>query len=420
MMVGKLTRYELKKSILNKFFLIIFCLFLALNVVLTGGLLDYLDLLESIATGPMAEAAAEDGGPSIWDYLSDAQENGDYMRQTYGPLADMTPEERTEFETAMVEKYGSDVFSPSFIPTAEMMTGPDYFGTDFGDFTYIGNYASLLQKNLDNQAAWDTAVNAAKAYGRDALAAGDNYGIRRNLQIIRLYSTPREEITSRTYNWEEYLFQSPTMLLVFLLVLLACAGSVTGERDRQTWMLLHTAKNGKGKTLLAKYLAGAITAAGLTVLFQLASLGAAWIKGGLMGGTQPVTEFEVLRMFPYPFTVWQYALLALGCQAFAAVQLSVLLTSISAFSKTSVISYGAGVLLLGVSLLLVFDPPRSPWLDGPLALARPLTYFSSYDTANLFGFPVLWAVVQAALWSIIGAVCAILAYRVYRRKRRAV
>lgn len=203
-MVGKLTRYELKKSILNKFFLIIFCLFLALNVVLTGGLLDYLDLLESIATGPMAEAAAEDGGPSIWDYLSDAQENGDYMRQTYGPLADMTPEERTEFETAMVEKYGSDVFSPSFIPTAEMMTGPDYFGTDFGDFTYIGNYASLLQKNLDNQAAWDTAVNAAKAYGRDALAAGDNYGIRRNLQIIRLYSTPREEITSRTYNWEEY------------------------------------------------------------------------------------------------------------------------------------------------------------------------------------------------------------------------
>ena len=149
MMVGKLTRYELKKSILNKFFLIIFCLFLALNVVLTGGLLDYLDLLESIATGPMAEAAAEDGGPSIWDYLSDAQENGDYMRQTYGPLADMTPEERTEFETAMVEKYGSDVFSPSFIPTAEMMTGPDYFGTDFGDFTYIGNYASLLQKNLD-------------------------------------------------------------------------------------------------------------------------------------------------------------------------------------------------------------------------------------------------------------------------------
>ena len=230
MMVGRLTRYELKKSILNKFFLIIFCLFLVLNVVLTGGLLDYLDLLESIATGPMAEAAAEDGGPSIWDYLSDAQENGDYMRQTYGPLADMTPEERTEFETAMVEKYGSDVFSPSFIPTAEMMTGPDYFGTDFGDFTYIGNYASLLQKNLDNQAAWDTAVNAAKAYGRDALAAGDNYGIRRNLQIIRLYSTPREEITSRTYNWEEYLFQSPTMLLVFLLVLLACAGSVTGRR----------------------------------------------------------------------------------------------------------------------------------------------------------------------------------------------
>ncbi len=90
------------------------------------------------------------------------------------------------------------------------------------------------------------------------------------------------------------------MLLVFLMVLLTCAGNVSGERDRQTWLLLHTAKNGKGKTLTAKYLAGAASAAVLTILFQLTSLGAILFRGGLLGFNQPVAALEQLRLFPIP------------------------------------------------------------------------------------------------------------------------
>ena len=66
----------------------------------------------------------------------------------------------------------------------------------------------------------------------------------------------------------------------------------------------------------------------------------------------------------------------------------------------------------------MYIPPKTEWLAGPLALSSPLKYFDSYDTANLFGFPVLWAVVQAVLWCALSGVCVWLAQKVYHRKRR--
>ena len=157
---------------------------------------------------------------------------------------------------------------------------------------------------------------------------------------------------------------------------------------------------------------------GLTILFQVASLGAILFRGGLLGFNQPVAALEQLRLFPYAVTVGQYVFLTLACQVFAAVVLSILLTTISALSRSSVISYAVGAIVLGGCLLLVYIPPKTEWLAGPLALSSPLKYFDSYDTANLFGFPVLWAVVQAVLWCALSGVCVWLAQKVYHRKRR--
>ena len=69
---------------------------------------------------------------------------------------------------------------------------------------------------------------------------------------------------------------------------------------------------------------------GLTILFQVASLGAILFRGGLLGFNQPVAALEQLRLFPYTVTVGQYVFLTLACQVFAAVVLSILLTTISA------------------------------------------------------------------------------------------
>ncbi len=73
------------------------------------------------------------------------------------------------------------------------------------------------------------------------------------------------------------------MLLVFLMVLLTCAGNVSGSATGRLGSCSTRRKMAKGKTLTAKYLAGAAAAVGLTILFQVASPGGHLISGRAIG-----------------------------------------------------------------------------------------------------------------------------------------
>ncbi len=137
-----------------------------------------------------------------------------------------------------------------------------------------------------------------------------------------------------------------------------------------------------------------------------------------MGFNQPVAALEQLRLFPLYRDRGAVCLSDAGLPGLCGSGPFHLLTTISALSRSSVISYAVGAIVLGGCLLLVYIPPKTEWLAGPLALSSPLKYFDSYDTANLFGFPVLWAVVQALLWCALSGVCVWLAQKVYHRKRR--
>mgnify|MGYP005764113249 FL=1 len=418
--MGTLIRFELKKMLGGRFFPIALGLLLAVNILLNCGIPNYLLVREAVVSGTALGSETPETF-TYWSYTAGNRQITAGKAERYGALSRLTAEEEAAFVAAMEEKYGEDAFVPFRPDWPEEALQPSGYFEGLPDSVVITAYRDLLDMDQQIEEARADVIPAAQRFGREALEDGDNYGIRRNLDIIRLYSEPQARAAADVVGWNTFLLETPsTMLLVCLLLLLACAGSVSGENDRQTWLLLHTARYGKGRTLAAKYIAGAVTAVGLTVLFQLAALGAVWFYGGLLGAAGPVTAIVELRLFPYVMTVWQYALLALACQAFAAVALSVLLTTVSALSPTGVVSYAAGTVLLGGCLLLAYFPPRAELLSGPLALSVPLRYFDTYYTADLFGFPVLWALVQAALWCLLGVGCVVLAHRTYHRKRGAV
>lgn len=413
-MLGKLTRYELKKQLGGKFFLITLCLLLAVNVVLNCGIDNYLELKEV-----MADVLPEGEFPDFWSQKESSRERSESDRENFARLNALPPEAIARYEQTLREQYGEDVMENCHA-YPELGEFPGLLFKDQIDvFTIlqINMQREWNQKIADGQ---ERVVRSARNFGREALAKGDNYGVRRNLDIIRLYSRPRVTANTPVGGWDLLLKENFSMLLVSLMLLLACSGSVSGEHDRQTWLLLHTARCGKGKTLAAKYLAGILSAVGLTLLFRLAALGGICFQVGLLGSDQPIQMLEDFPLVPYTLTVGQYARIHLVCQMFAAALLSVLMTTLSALCRTSVISYGAGALTLGVFLLPVYFPPQVEWLSGPLALAEPIKYFDAYYTANLFGFPVLWVLVQAVLWCALAAGCMYLAHRVYHRKRGVV
>lgn len=419
-MLWKLTRYELKKTVGNKFFLVALALLLILNVLLSCGIRQYQGRLGGLNLDDLNEENramyAEAEQTSYWEYVRESRE---FVPGGYTEFAEMTGEEQQNFENAMKEKYGDDVFEPFFMPTEEMMAVPGYFEGK-SDLTSISDYKDWLDRNQEIEDARQSVLRSAEALGREAVMAEDDYGIRRNLRILDLYGTPRKTVVYRINGWQNLLENIAPVILTCLLVFLACSGSFTTERESKTWLLLQTSRYGKGKVFLAKYLAGIITAVGLTLLFQAVSMGATRFYRSYAGGSNPVAALSDLRYCPYLWTVAQYTAVTLLCQLLGAVILSVLLNIVSAVSKNGIISYGVGAVLLGGSLALAFFPPKVEVLAGPLALVQPQRFFTSYYAANVFTFPVPWVVVHVVFWSLLSLGGMLLAWKLYGRKRGAV
>ena len=419
-MLWKLTRYELKKTVGNKFFFIALALLLILDILLSCGIRQFQGQLSDVNPDELNEEGrtkyAEIQQESYWDF---ARESREHDPGGYTQFVEMTGEERQDFEDAMKEKYGDEVFEFLLMPTDEMMVVPGYFEGK-SDFTSISDYKSWLDRNQEIEDARQAVIRSAQTLGREAVIAGDDYGIRRNLRILDMYETPRKTVVYPISGWQNLLENIAPVILTCLMVFLACSGSFTTERENKTSLLLQTSRNGKGKVFLAKYLAGIITAVGLTLLFQMVAVGATLFYCSLYGGSTSVAALEDLRYCPYLWTVAQYAAVTLLCQLLGAVVLSILLNTVSAVSKNGIISYGAGALLLGGSLALSFFPPKVELLSGPLALIQPQRFFTSYYAANVFTFPVPWATVQAVLWSVLSLGGMFLAWKLYGRKRGVV
>ena len=417
-MLGTLIRYECKKSVGNRFFLIVLCLFLLVQMIWLGGLqvwLEYQDYLEVLSLHNL-EPPKE---MTIGALLAERRMTTEQLRQEYGVIGQLSPEEQSMFVSAMKQKYGENVFDPMEMVTTEEMFAPSGYFPGFSDYAMINTYNQLHEWNKAIDSARQQVVDTASALAEQAAAEGDNFALRRNQSIIRLYREPLNDITCGVNGWNTYLADNNISFLTAFLVLLACAGSVSTEHDHKTWMLLHTAKNGKQKTLVAKYLSGALIAIVIVLLLHLASLCAVCYRSGFLGGEQPVQALDQLSICPYAFTIWQYALLRLLCQMAGAALLALLLTTTSAFSRSGILSYGAGAVLLGVFLLLEFFLPHNGWLVSPMTLFYPGKYFDSYYTADLLNYPVPWVIVHGVLWIGMSWILSYLADRIYHRKRES-
>ncbi|MCH5352636.1 MAG: ABC transporter permease subunit [Acutalibacter sp.] len=416
-MMGTLVCFELKKAVRSRFFLLVFCVAILVNFLTQCGIAEYQGYLYAMrSVGDEAPTHIE----TFFEYVGGERNVTRIMSEVSASIEFMSEEEHAEAVAALKEKYGETVLSDyTFLESDAIRQVPGVLA-NLSDYEYLTNIEMLEKINSSANQKISNVLKSAESFRQEAELEKDIYGVRKNESIEQLYSIPRQAITTYIRYGGDLFFESPAMLLVFLLLLLTASRSVAGEHDRRTWLLLHTAKYGKGKTLLAKYISGWLIGMVLTVILQVFSILAYYFKGGTLGFDQPVTAIEQLILCPYSIQVWQYFLLSICCQIFTAMLFSTILTSVSAFSRPSFISCGIGALLLGLFLLPVYFPPRTEWLAGPLVLSSPLRFFERYYDANIFGFSVPWVVVLALVWSIFAVAMAIVTTKVYHRKDRVV
>lgn len=418
-MMQKLVLFELKKSLRNRFFAAVFCAALAVNFLLHCGIGDY---REYTALWEQADPEVKAASPlrDFWTYSAENRSTARYYRELYGFVAGLTDGEKAAALGAIEARYGKGVLEDPYGALDQGIDSVPGCFASYSDLTVLTALSALSDRNAEMEDAVRKVLSGAASLKAEAEADGDLYNVRRNSEILRLYSLPRGTVTVGMGDAGERLFSAPTMKLVFLLLLLTAAASVSGERSRGTWALLCTAKNGRGTTLLAKYAAGWVSAAVLTAVFQFDALLALAFRGALPVWEQPVAALGSLRLCPYPMTVRQFFLLSLFLQTFSASLFATLVTTVSALCGTGVVSYGIGALLLGGGALLAEFPPKNVWLWGPLSLSEPVRYFDGYFSCDLFGRPVLWVVVHLALWTAVAAGLVCLAMEAVRREGRNV
>lgn len=400
-MTGKLVLYELKKSLKDRFVKVAAVVLLVISAVPFWLLGDYADAMrQNKAAGVQAI--------SLPAYVRNVHDAGKERTEKSRIFTGLTALEREAFEDRMREKYGEDVFtSEFFIPQEGMTELPGVLGEKVSDLDAVYMVRDLMRENKEIQGDLESVIKSAKALGRDAVRNEDDYAVRRNLEIIELYSVKRKEARGIVLGWDRFLFSRQSAVCAFLLILLVSAGSFAREKDEGIRNFLMTTRNGRGRTAFAKCAACGITGGAAAFLCWLASLAGTGLTVGLCGHEESVCRLAELRYCPWPLTIGEYALIMLLCQMMAGAFVAILLAALSAVMPGGAESYAAGVLLLGVFLRLLYALPRREYLAGPASLADPRRFFASYYVANIFGYPVPWLLLQALLMT---AACILFAY----------
>lgn len=388
-MMGKLILFEWKKIVGNKFFKFVFLFLLFLNMVLWV---------------------------KHWDYFGVGRKSTELSRLYCETIQSMSDEQVNTFQKTMMDQYGKKVFDEDFSPPTEMISLPGYFD-NMSDYDAVRTFCYLNQVNANNEKLYKTVVNSAKKFGREALKSGNDYEVRRNLNIIRRYSVAPGKVHSIISSWQDFFNGNHTMLLVLCLELFCCAGIFSKEIREGTWLLLRTSKDGKEKIFAAKILSMVLMLVVTIILFQASSLLILYLNQGFLGGMEPIVSLEQFRLFPLHISIVQYALLMIGCQFFSAVIMAVLLCVVSACCDSELMSYVIGLGVIGISLLLLYADCNSEWILGPLGLLRPEKLLESYITVNIFGYPILTIVYQMIIWSMVAIISIVMSVKFYHRKR---
>ncbi len=279
--------------------------------------------------------------------------------------------------------------------------------------TYTTTYAADL-KNVIRQAK----ANKDEYLGEDRRA--DPFLIRYQDSVIRSYEKVLSEVPAigfeNVHGWGT-LFQSETAdFFIVLSVILFSSCVFLQERTSGFQQILKTSKNGRGKTVLRKWIVLISGTAFLTVFYILTE---AAVIGGFLGyssGLNYVSAIETFRLFPYPMTMFGFLSVFVLLKILAAGLLGTVVAFVSTVAGKIETIYLSGVLFFSAGLLSSFLA-EDHFLSrigfvrtfGVKSLLQKAVYY------RIFGFPVPCIVFNAAVYLLLTLVLIALSFVVICR-----
>ncbi|MDR2589712.1 MAG: hypothetical protein LBC71_01805 [Oscillospiraceae bacterium] len=319
-----------------------------------------------------------------------------------------------------------DPTAPNDLPVLEPPPQYDYNApgifskTIMGDSFLMYKLDSLIRQHNETLEVRANIVNTAKRFGALAVQNNDNFNIRMNATIIQLYSNNIDRNLLPTENFDTHYFSYQTHSVFIVIVVSVLFSTIfSNEYAIKLVTIQNTTKRGFNHTVLAKFIAGALMAFFIALLFSLLVLFAVTARYGLWGWLANVSLIKSMMISHLDINILSYMILDIIFKTLGAVFLAIICVTISFFTKNNLRSYALSTLILLIfyasSIFLNTNPTLLSSLFNVIYWFDSQFWFYRYQAVNILSFPVEWVAVYITFWILVSFI--LVAICVYFKER---
>ncbi len=402
-------RYEWKKLLHNKFFLILFVLLFIVNAVL-----------------------------SFTEAKEAAEKNYSYDDKTQQMIMELAKEysadpEAWEKEYARLQEYYEEYMEEA----RKEHAGEGSYTIDYGDDPDMVKHSRyqmtmrFLQKIDSYPEDIKKVIRAAKITKEDLLAAGvkeSDYAYEYQDQIIELYSVNKLIPLKYEYmqGWDKYFAYTNGNVLLVMLLLFLVPGLTIEEYAGGMYPILHATKKGRPHVILCKLGVLLCTVTASVLLYTATTLLFYGTQCGFSSLDNYIQAFTDYKYCPEIVTVGDLLLNSVLAKILVLFALGALILLLSSLIKKYALTFVASLGVVGINLVLHFLPSVDmASLPGTLKLLGCFTYmdvqtgYTRYHALNLFNNALPYLSATAILYGILAAICTAFVVLLFCRTGKA-
>ena len=417
----KLIIYELKKVLGKKVFFIILALCLGLNLGIFYFVQensdyrqfirsDYLLITNEYSSYSLDEAEEKLSNESkvyeilsVMDMASDVQSD-----EEMNDLLNTLDEYKTNYPAAYAE-------------AEEMGKGSEYnenretyIFTLLNQVEYIKSYPAFINQmysRAEEQSSFSIFSDQNEFSYKNLYKTADDYAHLSNVKLTIGNDLP---VTSALkYNISDFF--------LIALVFLVCIYLFNQERELGLYNLVRSSKNGRFKTICAKFCALFIIAVIITVVFVISNFVISSYLYGRFDLNRMVQSISDFRNCIFKLTVGQFCMLnILGKAAVMIIASSVLALLFVCFSSSSIMYITGAVILAAEYMLNSFIPTSTVFsylkYINLFYMLDSYNFWGNYLNLNILSDPVPAYIINIIVFSVIFIVCITAAVTVFTLK----
>lgn len=417
----KLIIYELKKVLGKKVFFIILALCLGLNLGIFYFVQensdyrqfirsDYLLITDEYSSYSLDEAEEKLSNESkvyeilsVMDMASDVQSD-----EEMNDLLNTLDEYKTNYPAAYAE---AEEMGKSSEYNENRET---YIFTLLNQVEYIKSYPAFINQmysRAEEQSSFSIFSDQNEFSYKNLYKTADDYAHLSNVKLTIGNDLP---VTSALkYNISDFF--------LIALVFLVCIYLFNQERELGLYNLVRSSKNGRFKTICAKFCALFIIAVIITVVFVISNFVISSYLYGRFDLNRMVQSIPDFRNCIFKLTVGQFCMLnILGKSAVMIIASSVLALLFVCFSSSSIMYITGAVILAAEYMLNSFIPTSTVFsylkYINLFYMLDSYNFWGNYLNLNILSDPVPAYIINIIVFSVIFIVCITAAVTVFTLK----